>query len=195
MEDYTSNSHKSKAEPQNIPSTRKTVAKSSGVKKKNEFQRFVELFITEDIKNIKSYVLKEWLVPSVIDGIKSTIDFIFDSSDARYSRSEPSKSRYRDYNKMGGRRINEPYRARNVYDYDIPTFTRKEEAERVLEYLDEMIDTNQVVSVMDLFSAAGRSCDYTYDDYGWSDIRSAEVAHCREGWYIRLPRPMPLTRR
>lgn len=199
MEDYSSNSHKSKAESGNIPSTSKTVAKSTGIKKRSEFQKFVDMFIREDAKSIKEYIIKECFVPSVIDWIKNTVDFMFGSQDYKYSKSEPTNSRYRNYNEMSGsksRRSSDSYR-RSAYNYEIPTFSSKREAESVLEKLDELIDVNDVVSIMDLLVASGVPCEsnYTYEDYGWNDIRSAEIAHCREGWYIRLPRPMSLSRR
>ena len=33
---------------------------------------------------------------------------------------------------------------------------------------------------------------YTYDKYGWSDISTARVLSVREGYLIKLPRPVPV---
>lgn len=192
MEDYASNSHKSKNELQPGPSSRKAIAKSSGLRKRSEFSKFMNLFISKDARSIGEYVVKDVLVPSIKEGLKSTVDFIFDTSDTGIRFSSPN-SRYRNYNKITERKSSES--ARNVYDYEDPLFDSEESAVMVLEELDDVMDKNRVVSVMDLFVAAGQPCDYTYDNYGWTDIRSAKIASFRGKWYIKMPKPMPLSRR
>lgn len=192
MEDYSSNSHKSKNE--DSKKTGKAVVKAAGVKKKSELQRFVNLFIAEDVSNIKSYILMDVLIPTAKDALSNIVDTILYGSGYRHSRSNSADSRYRDYNKMSNHRNSNTPKTKNVYNYDDPIFRTKDEASLVLEALDEIIETNGVVSVMDLFIASDRSCDYTYDNYGWTDIRNATLVRYPEGWIIKLPKPMPLTR-
>ena len=66
------------------------------------------------------------------------------------------------------------------------------EAEDVLERMDELIATYQVVSVADFYDLVGVSGNYTDNKYGWTDIRNASVIHVRDGYMIKLPKALPL---
>ena len=45
-----------------------------------------------------------------------------------------------------------------------------------------------------MYDLAGVTCDYTYNDYGWTSLRDAEVVRIRDGYYIKLPRAKALRR-
>ena len=62
--------------------------------------------------------------------------------------------------------------------------------------LEELISIYKIASVQDLYSAADLSCPYTYNNYGWTDLRSAEVIRARDddGYYIKLPKALPINR-
>ena len=66
------------------------------------------------------------------------------------------------------------------------------EAEDVLERMDELIATYQVVSVADFYDLVGVSGNYTDNKYGWTDIRNASVIRVRDGYMIKLPKALPL---
>jgi hypothetical protein len=55
------------------------------------------------------------------------------------------------------------------------------------------MDQYKVVSLADLYSAAGVSYDYTYNNYGWTDISDARVVRDSEGWILKFPKAMPIT--
>ena len=65
-------------------------------------------------------------------------------------------------------------------------------AEDVLERMDELIATYQVVSVADFYDLVGVSGNYTDNKYGWTDIRNASVIRVRDGYMIKLPKALPL---
>ena len=66
------------------------------------------------------------------------------------------------------------------------------EAEDVLERMDELIATYQLVSVADFYDLVGVSGNYTDNKYGWTDIRNASVIRVRDGYMIKLPKALPL---
>lgn len=58
--------------------------------------------------------------------------------------------------------------------------------------MDELIDTYGLASVADLYDLVGKTCEYTDNNYGWNDIRSAAVVRVRDGYLLKLPRALPL---
>lgn len=78
------------------------------------------------------------------------------------------------------------------YDYDDIILESRGEAEDVLERMDELIATYQLVSVADFYDLVGVSGNYTDNKYGWTDIRNASVIRVRDGYMIKLPKALPL---
>lgn len=58
--------------------------------------------------------------------------------------------------------------------------------------MDELISTYKIVSVADFYDLVGVTGNWTDNKYGWSDIRSASIVHVRDGYMIKLPRPLPI---
>ena len=49
------------------------------------------------------------------------------------------------------------------------------------------------VRVADLMESAGVTGNpYTDNSYGWNSLNTAEVMITRDGWIIKLPRPIPV---
>ncbi len=204
MEEYKSNSHKSKEEQlmQDLSAPEKKVEKAiTGTvktKKKNEIKKFADIFISEDAGNVKSYILMEVLIPA----IKKAIDDIFTSGirmllwgeKGQSSKSgTASKISYRSYyDKKDDRRDYSGSSIRNGYSYDDIIFDNRGEAEEVLSRMDELISTYDVVSVADLYDLCGINGSYTDNKYGWTDIRNASVVRIRDGYTIKLPKALPL---
>lgn len=69
MEEYASNSHKSKVSATQDASSKKVVNKvvtnAATVKKKNEIQKFTDVFISEDVENVKEYIVGDVLIPAI----------------------------------------------------------------------------------------------------------------------------------
>lgn len=202
MEEYKSNSYKSKeekAEPEK--KLVKVVKGTVRTKKKSEARKFADVFISEDLSNVKSYILMDVLVPAIkkaIDDIVSDgIHMLLYNGDRRGGkRSAASKVSYgqfydrpserRDSYKMAG--------SRSGLDYDEIVFETRGDAESVLSAMQDVIDQFGVVSVGDLYDLAEvTTTNYAVNKYGWTDIRSAEPFRLRDGGYIlKLPRALPL---
>lgn len=199
-QEYKPNSHKYKAEQasQEEKKIEKVVKGTARVKKKTEMRKFADIFISEDIKNVKSYVFMDVLVPAIkkaiSDIVTDGIDMIlYGGSSKRSKGSGASKISYRDYysRKDDRRSYGEP-RTATGYNYDDIILDSRGEAEDVLSRMDELIETYGQVSVGDLYDLVGISGNYTDNKYGWTNIRNAEPVRVRDGYMLRLPKVTPL---
>lgn len=203
MEDYKPNSHRFKEEqkearPEEKKKVEKVVKGSVKVKKKNEIRKFADIFVAEDVKNVKSYILMDILVPAlkkaISDIVTDGIDMILYGESGRSGkRSTADKVSYRNYyDRKGDRsRFSEP-RTRTGYSYDDVTLDSRGEAEEVLTRMDELIETYGMVSVADLYDLVGVTGTYTDNKYGWINIRNAEPIRVRDGYMLKLPKAVPL---
>lgn len=204
MEELSSNSHKSRQETEPAEKKVDKVIKGEAkVRKKNEILKFADVFFAEDIQNIKSYIIKDVLVPSfkkaLSDIIKNGSDMIlYGESGSRERKASPaSRVSYRSY--YSNPRDDEPRRntyssrARDRYQYDDIQVETRSEAEEILSGMDDLIATYGMVSILEMYDLAGiTSSRYTDNKYGWTDISRAEISRVRDGYVIRMPRAMPL---
>jgi len=201
MEEYKPNSHKYK-EDQNRSAPEKKVEKviagTVKSKKKSEIRKFTDVFISEDINNVKSYILLDVLIPAIkkaiSDIVTNGIDMIlYGETGKTKSNSTASKVSYRSYyDGRNGRRDYSAVRTKTSYNYDDIIFDNRGEAEDVLSRMDELISTYGFVSVADLYDLVGVTGNYTDNKYGWTNIRSASVIRVRDGYMLKLPKALPL---
>ena len=197
--DYKPNSHKYKEEQKNLPAERKKVEKvvtgKVKTKKKSEASKLKDVFISEDVSNVKSYIFMDVLIPAakkaISDIVSNGIDMIlYGETRGRKSSSGASYVSYRDYSRRDDRR--DTSRIRTGYDYDDIILETRGEAEDVLERMNELIDMYDVVSVADLYDLVGKSCNYTDNKYGWTNIRNAEPIRVRDGYLLKMPKAGPI---
>lgn len=197
MEEYKSNSHKSKEEQKSPPTERQKLDKivngTVKVKKKSELTKFAEIFLPEDISNIKNYILMDVLVPA----IKNTIEDIITNGTRMLLRGEIgvrkgsstassiSYNRYYDQKRYGE---SNSVQTRTGYSYNEIILETRGEAEEILTRMDELIDTYGLVRVADLYDLVGVSGNYTDNKYGWTNIRNAKIVRVRDGYMIKLPK-------
>lgn len=201
------NSHKYREEQLKTTEERKVekvVTGATKLKKKSEIRKFTDIFVSEDVANVKSYILYDVIIP----GIK---DIVFDIAigslkKAFWGESAPLSKKYSSgssnvpkvsygkcYDKAYDRRDLDASRNRNRFDYDDITFANRADAEAVLMGLDEIIDRYGVARVGDLYDLANVSTNnYMINRYGWTSINNASVARVSDGYIIKLPRPLAL---
>lgn len=201
MEEYKPNSHKSKEEQQEaVPEKKveKVVVGTVKTKKKGDMQKLADVFISEDVSNVKSYILLEVLVPAIkkaiSDIVTNGIDMILYGETGRTKKNSPaSKVSYRSYYDKGNdRRDYSSSRTKTGYNYDDVILDNRGEAEDVLSRMDELIATYGLVSVADLYDLVGTTGNYTDNKYGWTNIQSASVIRVRDGYLLKLPKALPL---
>lgn len=183
---------------------RKVVSGEVKIKKKNEMQRLADVFLAEDIADIKSYVVKEVVVPAIKKTISDTISGIFDIirnsvdtalfGETGRRRSSSVKVPYNSIydNRRTDRVIVQDNRPRTRLDYDSLLYPTRGDAELVLDQMEESIKDYGFVTVFDLYDFAGVDPPYISRDYGWTDIRSSAVMKVRDGYVLKLPKALPL---
>lgn len=202
MEEYKSNSHKSKEEAKAKEKKEiKPVITGKATKKKNHMRKFTDTFISSDIDNVKSYVVMDVLIPAakkaISDIIVNGIDMILYGETSHRSRDRRSNVvdyvSYNRYSRDRERDRDDRYTSRSrSYSYDDIILDSRAEAEEVLNQMDLLIDEYKFVSVADLYDLVGLTGNYTDNKYGWKNIRSAEVVRDRDGYYLRLPKALPI---
>lgn len=199
-EDYKPNSHKFREDQTTPPNEKKQIEKvvrgSVKTRPKRGVSKLADVFVSEDISNVKSHIMMDVIVPAVkkviSDIVRDGIDMLL-YGDTRGNRSSSSYISYRDYtsnNVSSNRSINSP--SRTGYNHDDIILETREEAEEVLERMDELIETYGVVSVADVYDLIGISCNYTDNKYGWTNIRNAEPIHVHGGYLLKLPKALPI---
>ena len=204
---YKPNSHKykerQKAEAaEEGKRAEKVVQGKVKLKKKNEVRKFADVFVAEDARNVKDYLLMEVAIPAIkntiIDLITNGVTMLFNGE----TRSSSGRKRsgdyvsYRDYSSRDrDRDRRDRYDSgRSRFDFDDLVFGSRRDAEATLEQLDDIIERYGMASVLDLYESAelGGSAPWTANKYGWTSLRSADVVKVRDGYVIKLPKAMPI---
>ena len=195
MDDLRPNSHKFREDQKD--SERKVAKVGTGgvkTKKKSEVRKLTDVFISEDVSKVKSYILMDVLVPAIKKAIS---DIVTNGIDMMlYGESRDRKKTVGDYvsyrNYSDRRDDRRDARVRTGFDYDDIIFSTRADAVAVREQMDDMIDRYGVVTVADLYDSVQLTAPYTANKYGWTNIRTADIVRIRDGYVIKLPRAMPI---
>lgn len=200
-EELRPNSHKFREGIAKDKNIEKVVRGKVKTRPKSGARKLTDVFISEDASNVKSYIFMDVLVPAVkkaiSDIVRDGIDMILYGDSGRRKSSSASYVSYRDYSRSDRDRDRfrdrdrEP-RTRSGYNHDDIILETRGEAEEVLTRMDEIIDEYGVVSVGDLYDLIGKSCEYTDNKYGWTNIRNAEPIRVRDGYMLKLPKALPI---
>lgn len=125
------------------------------------------------------------------EGIKNKISNKIDKAlyGERPRKHYGSRVSYRSY-------CDERNRRDNKIDYQFSNnkiiFDSRASAEEAKEKMEAIIYEYGVVTVADLCEITGIKFDYLDNKYGWASLKNAKVIRCRDGYFIDLPRPLPL---
>ena len=198
MQDYKPNSHRFKEEEKNNPPAERKVQKVTKgkvkTKKKSEASKIADIFVAEDVSNVKSYIFMDVLVPAIkkaiSDIVTDGVDMILYGS-TKKGKKDSTYVSYRDYSNKDNRKSSSA-RVNSRFDFEELIFESRGEAEAVRDQMDDMIDRYGIVSVADMYDAAGLSAPYTANKYGWTNIRNCEAVRVRDGYILKLSKPMPI---
>ena len=199
--DYKPNSHKSK-QAATEKKVEKVVRGRVKTKPKGGIGKLTDAIVTEDVNNVKNYIFADVLIPAIkkaiSDIVREGIDMLLfgESRGSSRSRNNADYVSYQKYSRDDRRRYNDPgvhpTRGRNgLLTEDIILETRGE-AEEVLRRMDEIIDTYDAVSIMDLYDLLGETAPYTADRYGWTNLANAEAVRVNGGYLVKLPRAITI---
>lgn len=196
MPEYPDNSHSGR-EAAGPPEKKvdKVVTGTAKTRKKSGAQKFAGAFLPEDVTSVKSYILRDVVVPGIKNAIADVVSIMLFGETGRLggrkagAGSKVSYNRYYDDRRDDRRDYGRP-RAPGGFEYDDIVFETRADAELVLDQLEAVINKYGVASVGDLYDLAGITPPrgYTSNKYGWTDIRSAKVARTRDGYILELPR-------
>ena len=200
---YTPNSHKYKEEQKNAAPEEKRVTKvvKGPVKtKKNEIRKFTDIFISEDIANVKDYIFMDVLVPAIkkaiYDIVTNGIDmFLYGGSGKGKTSSSGSRVSYGKFYEQkntSGYRGSENTKSTTGFQYDDIIFDNRGEAEAVKQQMQAAIVKYGFVTVADLYDMADLPAPYTSQKYGWMDVSNVEASRVRDGYVLKLPRAVPI---
>lgn len=202
MEEYKPNSHKAKEEQAGGPPARKVdgvISGSASRKKRSDAKKFADVFIQEDVGNVKSYILMDVLVPAIkkalSDIVKDGIDMVlYGETNRARKNGNPSRINYRGYyERESDRRDHPSTRSRDNFDYDEIVLDSRGDAETVLDAMNDIISQYGIVSVSDLYDLANLDHPpYTMNKYGWTNITGAKAVRVRDGYALKLPRAIPI---
>lgn len=201
MENYKPNSNRFKEEQKNKEYEKrveKPVVTGRVTKKQNTLRKLSGEFISEDARNVKSYVFGEVLIPAIkkaiSDIVTDGIDIILYGESKRGNRrSTADKVSYRNYydrDNAGSARGGSSVGSR--YSYDDIVLNTRGEAEDVLDRMFELMDSYGLVRVADLYDLVGITGSFTDNKYGWTNLKDACVIRARDGYMIKLPRAIPI---
>lgn len=194
MKEYPDNSISSK-EDQKKKVVKKVVTTDVTVKKKTFGKKLLNNLVSEDIPDLKTYVVEDVLIPKLTDSVyelaSGALDALFGKKHRpRSTLSQGSRISYASYYKSD-RRETKPLRS-SAYDYADISFTTKSEAEEVLSQLEDILEAYDVVNIADYYDTVGLTPKHTDYKYGWYDLRGATIRKDRDGYYLKLPNPKPI---
>ena len=186
---------KDQAQPKETKKVEKVV-RGKVKTKNNGARKWRDFFISEDVNSIGSYILMDVLAPTIKETlykiVVNSIDIaLFGGSgggDRRSGkRSTHDKISFRDYNGIS-RRDERSYAVARESGYQDIVYETRADARDVLDSMDEVLETYDAVSVMDMYDLSGLSCDHTLSNYGWTDIHNAKIVPVSDGYIIKMPR-------
>lgn len=203
MEEYQSNSHKSKREAAAREQEERRVEKVVSSKpktRKNEGRKLKGLLFSDSAGSVWSYALMDVLVPAfkkalydIITGGADRVIYGEDSRGRDGKRSGGSKVSYRSYYDDRDRRDREPEgrgRTRR-FDFDDIIYDTRGDAEAVLRGMRDTLERYHFVTVADQYEMSDVTVPYTASKYGWESLRDAYVDRARDGYIIKLPPARP----
>lgn len=207
--DYQGNSKKEKVVDQ-IPDKKveKVIVGEVVVHKKSLGRKFKDLFIEADFKSVVRYVSMDVLLPAarnmIVDGASKGIERMMygDSAIRRrnYGAGVGPRVTYNNPINRGYRNAPSPrpplgsLESRSAARTNREEFilSSREEAQLVLERMNDIIDTYEVVSVADLNDLVGFPTSHVDNKWGWLYLGDVQIRQIREGYLIDLPQAEPL---
>lgn len=203
-----SNSHRSREMAKEEKVIKPVTHGQTVIKKDTVGKKFADVFLAENMTNVKDYIIYDVLVPAVNDTIvnmlTSGVSMLFKGQPGNYNRGG-NRSRLNErtsYSSYYGRSDNSRDRddrrparpTRDVNGYKDIGFRELGDAKEVRSCIYDIIDKYPYISVQEYYGLSDNSdlAEYTDTKRGWrsEDIREINISRCYDGLYrLDLPRP------
>lgn len=173
------------------PKPQKVISGNVVRKKKSFGRKLADIFISEDVDDVKSYILYEVLIPTIKSAFVEGIDMLLGTSSFHRKTSKDGKqvnygTFYKGNSSSTTYQTRKPYQS--GYSYDDVILETRGEAQDVLNTLVDYIDQYGAVRLSDLQEMVGATGQFTDTYWGWTNLSSATIRKVREGWLLDLPR-------
>lgn len=159
-------------------------------------KKLADMFISEDIEDVKSYVIRDLIIPGIKNAIIDIAEMIFfgERTGRRGSRSGKDRDRvsYASYYKSddrrgsarrGGRNDRE-YERNDRVDYRNIILRDRRDAEDVVDSLKRRIHEYGSATIADLLDLIEVTGKYTDNNWGWTDERDVGIRRVNSGYLI-----------
>lgn len=163
------------------------------IRKKSPGKKFLEAFISDDIDDIKDYIIYDVIVPSimntVLDTVTNGIQMLFWGDKGRKPNISRSGGKtYVSYGSYSSDKRSMDNISRARHNFDDLVLDSRGEAEEVLSQLVDLTLDYGHASVSDFYYMNGISSTPIDQKWGWKDLSNAKVERVRDGYIIKLPR-------
>lgn len=164
------------------------------VKKKDSwFEKVSRWFISEDVDDIKSYLIFDLIIPGIKDVTFDLVEMIlFGEKSNRKRHSGSSKVSYSGYYDRKECRSRNKSRYREdkdtSTDYKDIIVEERGDAEDIVDRMQDLIDRNGKASIADLLDLVNLPSNFTDVDWGWTNPRSISYRRVRDGYKIDVDR-------
>lgn len=208
MEAFPGNSNKSKGTPRPQKNIEKVVTGEVIKKPKPLGKRFKDVFFGGDFKGAARYIAADVFLPAfrnlIVDATTKGIEsVIYGESRTIRARSNEYRPRVQYNNPI----IRSDPRGRSVmlpdqppifpsrssrHDSGVITLESRQDAERVVESLIDIIQQYEVATVADLNELLGLPASHIDNKWGWDKVAGFDVHQSRDGFVIELPPAQPI---
>ena len=203
MDNYKPNSNRynelkaqQSIEEANSKKLESVVSGNVSMRKKTTLKKVADIFFQNDIEDVKTYLIKDVLIPEIRDAVYNLIMngldmMLYDGKRTRKtSTANPMRVNYSKCSSQSTRPDTSSLpRTKLGLNFDDIKFDDRMDAEEVLNQMLNIIEQYDSVSVADFCELAGIPGEYTDRKYGWTSLGAAEVKRVSGGGYIlKLPR-------
>lgn len=161
---------------------------SGSIKKKTLGKKFAEVFFSDDVVDVKSYLIYDVLIPAlkntINEAISSSVEMLL-FGDVRPRGAAANKNQSKTYVSYSNyyTKDKEPRPStsprRNYFSEEVMIPTRQE-AEEVLYWMKESIKDYGSVSVADFYDLCDITSEFTDNKYGWTNLDTAYIRRVRD---------------
>ena len=171
---------------------------SGKIKEKSLAEKAGDVFLSEDTRTVKNYILWDVLIPAIKNGVADVIIgglemALFGSARGRRSVSNGTHINYSGYSR-DGRRNSTNNRVVSVdrasrYDFNNIILESRGDAEEVIACMEDLVKEYGEASVADLNSLVGITGKFVDNKWGWRDSRDFHVTRAGRGYILDFEAP------
>lgn len=196
--DYQSNSNKKKQAPEK--KIEKVIESQVITREKSVGSKLKSVFFGGEFKSAIRYITADVLLPAarnlMVDATTKGIERMVygDTAPRRRPPQYGSRVQYNSPVRRVGREDvaylpDQPprYRSQVRPQTNEIIIATREEAEKVLERLSDIVEQYDVASLADLYDLVGLTSSHVDNKWGWTYLTNAQIIQIREGYLLQLP--------